>query len=169
VKDSGFVWLRPHALLSLARSGPRVGSFRERGHKYASPLAKRPYDLRHAAVSLWLNAGVPPTQVAEWAGHSVNVLLRVYAKCVYGQEDVAKAPIEAALALIAAVGEPQVAVTSRRTAVDSRFDPITAGPHERPPTGVSAGQGPFQHVVAGEGFEPSKLSRWIYRPWAASL
>ena len=25
----------------------------------ASPLAGRPYDLRHAAVSLWLNAGVP--------------------------------------------------------------------------------------------------------------
>ncbi len=23
-----------------------------------SPLAARPYDLRHAAVSLWLNAGV---------------------------------------------------------------------------------------------------------------
>ena len=34
----------------------------------------------------------------------------------------------------------------------------------RAPTGVSAGQGPFQHVVAGEGFEPSKLSRWIYSP-----
>jgi integrase len=26
---------------------------------YASPLAKRPYDLRHAAVSTWLNSGVP--------------------------------------------------------------------------------------------------------------
>ena len=58
--------------------------------EYASPLAKRPYDLRHAAVSTWLNAGVPPTQVAEWAGHSVNVLLRVYAKCVYGQDEVAR-------------------------------------------------------------------------------
>ena len=33
--------------------------------EYASPLAKRPYDLRHAAASSWLNAGVPPTQVAE--------------------------------------------------------------------------------------------------------
>ncbi|WP_436837535.1 hypothetical protein [Micromonospora rifamycinica] len=42
-----------------------------------SPLARRPYNLRHAAVSLWLNAGVPATQVAEWAGHSVNVLMRV--------------------------------------------------------------------------------------------
>jgi hypothetical protein len=34
----------------------------------ASPLAGRPYDLRHAAVSLWLNAGVPATEVAERAG-----------------------------------------------------------------------------------------------------
>ncbi len=82
--------------------------------EFASPLAKHPYDLRHAAVSTWLNAGVPPTQVAEWAGHSVNVLLRVYAKCVYGQDEVAKARIEEALALTAAVGEPDVAATSRR-------------------------------------------------------
>ena len=54
--------------------------------EYRSPLARRPYDLRHAEVSLWLNAGVSPTQVAEWAGHGVHVLLRVYAGCVYGQE-----------------------------------------------------------------------------------
>jgi integrase len=51
-------------------------------HQVASPLAGRPYDLRHAAVSLWLNAGVPATEVAERAGHSVEVLLRVYAKCL---------------------------------------------------------------------------------------
>lgn len=50
----------------------------------ASPLAKTPYDLRHAAVSTWLNAGVPATQVAEWAGHSVEVLLKIYAKCLDG-------------------------------------------------------------------------------------
>ncbi|SCE73261.1 hypothetical protein GA0070558_104158 [Micromonospora haikouensis] len=49
-------------------------------------------------MSLWLNAGVPATQVAEWAGHSVHVLMRVYAKCVYGQEDAAFRRIEAALA-----------------------------------------------------------------------
>lgn len=42
-----------------------------------SPLADHPYALRHAAVSLWLNAGVAPTDVAERAGHSVEVLLRV--------------------------------------------------------------------------------------------
>jgi integrase len=56
----------------------------------ASPLAKRPYDLRHAAVSTWLSAGVAPTQVAEWAGHSVNVLLQIYAKCLAGQEELAR-------------------------------------------------------------------------------
>ena len=65
--------------------------------QYASPLAKRPYDLRHAAVSLWLNAGVPATQVAEWAGHSVNVLLRVYASCIVGQDDAARQRIQDAL------------------------------------------------------------------------
>ncbi|NBE95500.1 integrase [Nonomuraea sp. KC401] len=52
-----------------------------------SPLMEVPYALRHAAVSTWLNAGVPAPQVAEWAGHSVDVLLRVYAKCIYGQQD----------------------------------------------------------------------------------
>jgi integrase len=50
-----------------------------------SPLMVVPYDLRHACVSTWLNAGFPAPQVAEWAGHSVNVLLRVYAKCIHGQ------------------------------------------------------------------------------------
>lgn len=64
-----------------------------------SPLAARPYDLRHAAVSLWLNAGVPAPQIAEWAGHSVHVLLKVYAKCIDGQEDVARRRIADALGL----------------------------------------------------------------------
>lgn len=63
----------------------------------ASPLAGRPHDLRHAAVSLWLNAGVPPQEVAQRAGHSVEVLLRVYAKCLDGGEAVANKRIEAAL------------------------------------------------------------------------
>ncbi|MEU4718120.1 site-specific integrase [Nonomuraea dietziae] len=54
-----------------------------------SPLMAVPYDLRHAAVSTWLNAGVSAPQVAEWAGHSVDVLLRVYAKCIHGQQGAA--------------------------------------------------------------------------------
>jgi hypothetical protein len=48
-------------------------------------------------VSTWLNAGVPPTQVAEWAGHSVEVLLKVYAKCLDGQDRLARRRISEAL------------------------------------------------------------------------
>ena len=65
--------------------------------QFESPLAKRPYDLRHACVSTWLNAGVSAPQVAEWAGHSVAMLLSTYAKCIDGQEDLARKRIEDAL------------------------------------------------------------------------
>jgi site-specific recombinase XerC len=92
-------------------TGPRGGIFNDRaylkvfhaaraaaftGQESTSLLARRPYDLRHAAVSTWLNAGVPAPQVAEWAGHSVEVLLRVYAKCISGQQHAAKRRIEEA-------------------------------------------------------------------------
>ena len=60
-------------------------------------MAGRPYDLRHAAVSLWLNAGVPATEVAERAGHSVDVLLKIYATCIDGQEASVNRRIEDAL------------------------------------------------------------------------
>jgi integrase len=63
----------------------------------ASPLARRPYDLRHAAVSLWLNAGVPATEVARRAGHGVAVLLTVYANCIDGQAAPANQRISDAL------------------------------------------------------------------------
>ncbi|ATE57499.1 tyrosine-type recombinase/integrase [Actinosynnema pretiosum] len=66
----------------------------------ASPIAKRPYDLRHACVSMWLNAGVEPPRVAEWAGHSVAVLMRVYAKCMDGGELAARARVQAALNMV---------------------------------------------------------------------
>lgn len=62
-----------------------------------SMLARRPYDLRHACLSTWLSGGVPPARVAEWAGHSVEVLLRVYAKCVEGDDQGALRRIEDAL------------------------------------------------------------------------
>ena len=48
-------------------------------------------------MSTWLNAGVPPTQVAEWAGHSVHVLLKVCAKCIVGQEEAARLRVAAVL------------------------------------------------------------------------
>ena len=73
----------------------RKGVFSE--DEYASPLAKRPYDLRHACVSTWLAAGVPSTQCAEWAGHSVAVLHQIYAKVIAGLESAVHDRIEKAL------------------------------------------------------------------------
>jgi hypothetical protein len=35
--------------------------------------------------------------VAEWAGHGVAVLLRIYAKCIGGQDELAKRQISEAL------------------------------------------------------------------------
>ncbi|OQR65251.1 site-specific integrase [Streptomyces maremycinicus] len=60
----------------------------------ASPLAARPYDLRHSALSTWLNSGVDATEVAERAGNSVEVLLSRYAKCIDGRQEVANRKIE---------------------------------------------------------------------------
>lgn len=67
--------------------------------EYASPLARRPYDLRHACVSTWLSGGVASTQVAAWAGHSVAVLHQIYAKILAGQEASSRERIERALGL----------------------------------------------------------------------
>jgi hypothetical protein len=58
------------------------------------PLTSGP--AARPAVGL-LNGGVYPTQVAEWAGHSVDVLLRIYAKCVVGQDELAKRRVFEAL------------------------------------------------------------------------
>jgi integrase len=67
------------------------------GSQVASPLAGRPYDLRHSGVTLGLNAGVPAPEVARRAGHSVEVLLRVYAGCIEGHEHLWNARIDDAL------------------------------------------------------------------------
>jgi hypothetical protein len=61
------------------------------------------YDLRHAAVSTWLNAGISPTQVAEWAGQSPEVLWLDYAKCLDGGQAELRPRVEAGYG---AVGKP---------------------------------------------------------------
>jgi hypothetical protein len=56
--------------LSFSKTTPSMRTARPAAltpDEAASQLARRPYDLRHAAVSTWLNAGVPATQVAAWA------------------------------------------------------------------------------------------------------
>ncbi|MFI1562992.1 hypothetical protein ACH4ZX_07945 [Streptomyces sp. NPDC020490] len=54
-------------------------------HVYDSPTGRRVYDNRNTRPTKWLNDGIPPAQVAEWAGNSVAVLLATYARCVDGQ------------------------------------------------------------------------------------
>jgi hypothetical protein len=61
------------------------------------PLAGRPYDLRHAALTTWLNAGIPPAEVSKRAGNTIEVLLRRYAGCLDKRADVINRRIEEAM------------------------------------------------------------------------
>jgi hypothetical protein len=54
-------------------------------YEYESPTGRRVYDNRNTRLTKWLNDGIPPAQVAEWAGNSVPVLLATYARCISGQ------------------------------------------------------------------------------------
>jgi len=64
--------------------GPRSRRCSGQATQLASPLMKRRYDLRHSGITWRLNSGIPATDVAAWAGHSLEVLTRVYARCVVG-------------------------------------------------------------------------------------
>lgn len=39
----------------------------------------RPYDLRHTAISSWLEAGIPVAQISSWAGNTAEVIWKHYA------------------------------------------------------------------------------------------
>ena len=97
--------------------------------QYRSPLGRRPYDLRHAAVSLWLNSGVPATEGARRAGHGVAVLLKIYAHCIDGQADAANQRITDALATPSKARTPasrQPDTTSERHITSDRRDGLSA-------------------------------------------
>lgn len=57
--------------------------FREKaGELYLAGLIKhryRPYDLRHVAISRWLEAGIPVAQCASWAGNTSEIIWKHYA------------------------------------------------------------------------------------------
>jgi hypothetical protein len=48
-------------------------------------------------VSIWLNGRVPAADVASLAGHSVEILLKIYAKCLDGSAAVLRKRVQAAL------------------------------------------------------------------------
>src|SRR2546422_981636 len=58
-----------------ARPGPAAGAEALGRALPATPLARRPAGLRHAALSLWLASGAPPAEIAARAGHSIHLLL----------------------------------------------------------------------------------------------
>jgi hypothetical protein len=89
---------------------------------------RRPYDLRHACLSTWLNGGVAPTQVAEWAGHGVDVLLRIYATRLAGQDEIARRRI------IEALGEgTEARPAERKSQPDSDVDRKDEGDNRQHP------------------------------------
>jgi len=105
----------------------------------ASGLARRPYDLRHAALSLWLDAGGDPAQIAARAGHSVAVLLTVYSHCIHGQDDLLNQQIGRVLEPAAgrgpcpSAGKPAVVPTARRARTPSAMRPWIPLPARRRP------------------------------------
>lgn len=62
----------------------------------ASPVAKTPYDFRHACITRWLNALIPVADVAKWSGNSPAIIHRKYEHCVAAQMKRLQALIEAA-------------------------------------------------------------------------
>lgn len=78
----GPVWLRARAQLW------------PKGHLLASATV---YDLRHAAATMMLRAAVPPAEVARRLGHSVDVLMRVYAGVFDDERDRSNMLIDEAL------------------------------------------------------------------------
>jgi hypothetical protein len=57
-------------------------------------LARRPYDLRHAALSLWVNARGAPAEVAARADNSTPVPHDTYPRCIDSHDDVVSQRIE---------------------------------------------------------------------------
>ena len=75
------------------------GPSRKRVFEESSPLRKvRRQDLRHSAITMWLNAGVPLKTAQRWSGHkTLSVLLDTYLGVMKGDEDVARERFEEAL------------------------------------------------------------------------
>jgi hypothetical protein len=84
-----------HRLSGRARPSPG-------GHSTGPP----PYDLRHAALSLWLTASNAPAEIAARAGNSFHVLQTVCAHCIDGHGKIVSQQIAHALY----IGDPSLPV-----------------------------------------------------------
>lgn len=119
----------------------------------------------HARLSTWVNTSVDPTQIAEWAGNSVNVLLLVCAQCIAGginltggasrkalrddsNDGMAAETAGELLRVFSGAGRSRPVQTGH-----NRTERQAAPGRVRP--GPVASQSTFPQVVAGDGFEPS--------------
>ena len=127
---SGSVYARAWQSARTVALGPELA---------ASGLALRPYDLRHATLSLWLSAGGDPAQIAARAGNSVAVLLTVYSHCIHGYDDLLNQKIGNVLEPSArrgpcpSVEKPAVTPTARRPPTPSAMRPWIPHPARRRP------------------------------------
>lgn len=93
---------RPDALVFTNSGGGRIslsnfgrdiwGPVREELFEEGDPLRRvRRHDLRHSAITGWLNAGVPLKTAQSWSGHKTpSVLLNTYLGVIRGDEALAR-------------------------------------------------------------------------------
>jgi integrase len=79
-------------------------ALRQTGHR-----SLRVYDIRHAAATTWLAAGVPLGEVARRMGHSVETLVSTYVGALTGDETIANQRIDE---LLAKARKPDLKVVS---------------------------------------------------------
>lgn|GEM_PF-6293107 len=83
-----------------SRAAPGSAVLRERDADAYGDVARDPVGgVGPTASRLFtgIKGGVPPTQVAAWAGHRVDVLLKICARCVVGQDETAERRISEVL------------------------------------------------------------------------
>lgn len=124
---------------TISRAWKKTRNLSLTAEQQDSPLLSRPYDLRHSGITWRLNSGVPPTQVAEWAGNSADVLMRVYAHCVTGLEDVWIALMDKGLHLEDSTGSSPAGPHNGRGPGVAPPGPLEGRPH---PTDHQEGDDP---------------------------
>jgi integrase len=92
--------LRSPLIFPAPQGGPiRLNNWRKREWVPALYGAgveyRRPYALRHTAISRWLAAGVPIFDVSRYAGTSLQMIERTYGHLVAGSAESARARLDA--------------------------------------------------------------------------
>lgn len=98
-----------------------------RGCRVAGWPEIRPYDMRHACATTWLGAGVKLGETARRMGHSVEVLVRVYAGALEGDDLDANRRIDEACAGTTEWLAGDVEGSIPRSSREERSHPVVPG------------------------------------------